>query len=88
MTDVFDNVVGTLSSPAGDCFELSTSDTSDLPRATKAIYIGISGDIVLRPVHGATDVAFLNVQAGTIIPIRVNAVRTTGTTASALVGLI
>lgn len=88
MTDAFQNVVATLLSPAADCVEIASSDFSDLPRATKAIYIGIGGDVVLRPVQGANDVTFVNVQSGTIIPVRVTAVRTSGTTASALVGLI
>jgi hypothetical protein len=74
--------------PAEACFPIEPSDTEDLPRATKALYIGTSGDVALVPVRGGdAEVIFRNLAAGSILDVRVRAVRATGTTAADLVGL-
>lgn len=74
--------------PSLDCFAITPDDGQDLPEVTKAIYIGEGGDVILRPALGNEDILFRNVPTGYILDVRVRAVRATGTTASALVGLI
>lgn len=73
--------------PASRCFAIAPDDNGDLPSATKAIYAGSGGDIVLRTVDSDNDVTFRNVPSGAILDLRVAAIRSTGTTASDLVGL-
>lgn len=85
--DPFQSTGNSITSPAADCFAIEPDDTQDLPRATKAIYIGNGGDIVLRPINGTEDVVFANTIGGSILDVRVRAVRLTGTTASDIVGL-
>ncbi|QFT75973.1 hypothetical protein [Erythrobacter sp. THAF29] len=85
--DPFESASDSLVTPARDCFPVAASDTADLPQATKAIYIGTGGDITLRTVAGEQDVVFRNVVSGSILDVRVKAIRATGTDASDIVGL-
>jgi hypothetical protein len=72
--------------PAREAFAVIPKDTGELTRATKAIYVGTGGDIVLRAVGSEEDVTLRNVATGSVIAIRLRAVRATGTTAANLVG--
>lgn len=73
--------------PANDAAPLVPSDTEDPEfRVTRAIYVGSGGALALVTMQGTT-VILQNVTGGTILPIRVQQVLATGTTASALVGL-
>ncbi|MEL7444647.1 MAG: hypothetical protein AAGK02_02405 [Pseudomonadota bacterium] len=85
--DPFENSSDSLIAPARDCFTITPDDSADLTRGTKAIYVGNGGDIVIRAVDAGQDVTFRNVISGSILDVRVRAVRATGTTASELVGL-
>ena len=87
LIDKFDKAVDSLIAPSIDCFEIAPSDSQDLPNATKAIYVGTGGDIVLRTIGSDTDVIFRNVASGSILDIRVSAIRATGTSAQDIVGL-
>ena len=73
--------------PALLCFDITPNDVAVLPQLTKAIYIGGSGDLVVRSPLSSTDVTFRNLPAGFILDVRAVAVRATGTTATAIVGL-
>lgn len=84
----FADLADSPSAPALDCFAITPSDTNELPAITKAIYVGEGGTLVLRPAQGTQDVTFRNLPSGFILDVRVRAVRATGTTAFALVGLI
>jgi hypothetical protein len=75
-----------LTAPAERAEPIIPSDTTDLPRATRALYVGQSGDVVLRMTSGAT-VAFTGMQGGMIYPLRIARVLASGTTATGLVGL-
>ncbi len=85
----FDPFAGTgdsLVAPAKHVFTITPDALEDLPMATKALYIGSGGDLVMRAVDSEEDVTFANVAAGTILPIRVRAIRTSSTAAN-FVGL-
>lgn len=85
--DPFENSSDSLIAPAKTAFEIAPDDNADLPGATKAVYVGTGGNITARPVDADADVTFRNVVAGTVLPVRMRAVRATGTTAADLVGL-
>lgn len=85
--DPFSSASDSLIAPAREAFALTPDDSNELTRATKAVYVGTGGDIVLRAVGSESDVALRNVVAGSVLAIRLRAVRATGTTAANLVGL-
>ncbi|TRD11665.1 hypothetical protein FGU71_07150 [Erythrobacter insulae] len=84
--DPFKNSSDSLLTPAKTAFAIIPNDTTDLPTATKAVYVGSGGAVTLRAVDADADVTFTNVPSGSILPVRVQAVRESST-ASDLVGL-
>lgn len=87
IADPFRNSAPSASSPSDTCFAVVPSDSAELPLATKAIFIGSGGDVRLRPLNGSTDVTFRNLPDGSVLDVRVRAIRASGTTASDIVGL-
>lgn len=83
----FDTFADSPTSAAADGFAITPHPTDPLPSITKAIYVGGAGDVVVRLLSASSDVVFRNVAAGTILDIRVLAVRAAGTTATHIVGL-
>lgn len=86
-TDNFGYVLDSIVAPARTCFSVTPHDTAELPLLPKALYIGGGGSLVVRAIDSDADVTFVNVADGTILDIRIIAVRATGTTATNLVGL-
>ena len=85
--DPFANAAQSVIAPSSDCFPITPNDSTDLPKATKALFVGTGGDVLLRPVSGSEDILFRNLPDGSILDVRVRAVRATGTSAADLVGL-
>jgi hypothetical protein len=86
MADQFNTFNSALDSPGKHAFAITPNDAADLAAATRAIYVGTSGDLAVIMVGGET-VTFPAVQGGTMLPIRATRVLSTGTTASGLVGV-
>ena len=84
MTDTFKTFARSLTSPP-NTVEIAPSDAA-IPSVTRALYVGGGGDVALRLMGGA-EVTFRGVQAGSLIPIRIDRVRSSGTTATGLIGL-
>ena len=87
ISDPFASVTDTLISPARHAFAITPDDGAPLQKATKAIYVGGSGDLNLRLIDGAEDVTLRNVAAGSVLAVRVAAIKATGTSATDIVGL-
>lgn len=85
--DPFENSTDSLITPAKTAFAITPDDVADLPSVTKALYVGNGGDITVRPVDADADVTFRNLVTGTVLPVRMSAVRSSGTTATDMVGL-
>lgn len=85
--DTFQTSSDSLISPAQFCFAINPSDSAELERVTKAIYIGHGGEVTLRALDNVQDVTFRNVPSGAILDVRLSALRATGTTATDIVGL-
>lgn len=67
--------------------EITPHDTNELAFGrTRGLYIGTGGDVAVRNLRGNT-VVFANVPDGSILPIRVDRVLATATTATDIVGL-
>ncbi len=87
MPDSFTGNVGSLIAPATGAEAVSKSDTVNLPLGvSRALYVGTGGDISVI-MDGGQTVTFANVPDGTILPIRVSRVRSTGTDASDIVSI-
>lgn len=73
--------------PAPRAFEVTPAD-SDLTIFPRALWIGTGGTITVRMKgeEGTVNVPYV-VASGTLLPIQVKQVRSTGTTASDIVGL-
>ncbi len=87
MSDQFSYTATGMSGPATNAFAITPDDASNLGQTTRALYTGSGGDIALVMQGGGT-VTFKTVPAGIILPLRVNKILATGTTATDLCGLV
>lgn len=85
MADMFDKFTSSLESPATHLTEVTPSDGSDLPQASRALNVTTDGTIRLTTVGGTT--ATVYVAAGIAFPVRVTRVWQTGTSATGIVAL-
>jgi hypothetical protein len=86
MADTFQAHSAGLTAPAGNAFPITPQDGVDLAFVTRAIYVGVSGNITLT-MQGGQSVLLTNIAAGTVLPLRAARIAATGTTAQDLVGL-
>ncbi len=84
--DSYKNMVGGLESPARDAAEVTPNDSTDMGFTCRSLYVGVSGDVAVHMAGEATPVIFKSVPIG-VLPIRVDRVLATGTTASDIVAL-
>lgn len=76
----------TVTAPANRAVSVTPSDSQDLTAVARSLYIGGSGNVSVVTSGGDT-VTFIGLTAGTILPVRVSRVRSTGTTATNIVAL-
>lgn len=86
MPDPFGTYGDGLSAPAARAVAVTPHDTNELTRHAKALYVGGAGNIAVTTV-GGDDVTFTAVPAGSILPVRVKIVKSTGTSATSIVAL-
>lgn len=86
MSDDFSTFRESLDSPAGNAAAITPSNTTNLTKVTRGIYIGVAGTVRVITAAGQT-VSFVGAAAGTVIPVRAARVTATGTTATNLVAL-
>lgn len=82
MSDRFARLQG----PYRDAFAITPSDSTDLAVYANALWVGGTGNISLITLDGTT-VLISGIPAGTVLPLQVKRVRSTSTTATAIVGL-
>lgn len=85
--DPFVNTSSNPSSPSEICFPIVPDDAADIQMGTKAIYVGLGGNLTIIPVRNQTPVLFTNIAPGSVLDVRVRRVLATGTTAGDIVGL-
>lgn len=81
--DAFDTYSGGLESPLAAAEQVTPGDSADLPKVTRALFVGVGGDLRVKMAGGQT-VTFGGLGPGWH-PIRVTRVLATGTTATAIV---
>ena len=87
MPDRYADHAGSLEAPAETGFPITPNDTTDLSETTRAVYVGNGGSVVAVLASGV-ELTLAGLQTGSIIPIRVRRIKATGTSATALVGLL
>lgn len=87
MPDVFENLTEGISAPGNNLVAITPSDSTDLAQVSRGIYVGGAGNLVVTPAAGGSNVTFVGVPAGTVLPIRVSRVLSTSTTATSLINL-
>ena len=85
-TDAFATQPDTEWGPAQNAAAVTPSDSVDLSYTSRAIYIGGAGNLKVVMNESGT-VTFVGVAAGTVLPIRVDRVYSTDTTATNIVAL-
>lgn len=87
MTDRFADFSAGLESPASHGFAITPNDGLDFAETTRALYIGGPGAVAVIMGSGA-ELIFQGLPAGAILPVRARRLKATGTTATAIVGLL
>lgn len=87
MADPFANLGDQVSAPATRAVAVVPHDTTPLADIPKALFVGTGGTITMRGVNGSTDQSWKNVASGSILPLRAQFVRATGTTAADILAL-
>ena len=87
MADRFQNSSPSLAGPASHGFAVTPHDTNPLTETTRGLYVGGAGDIAAVMASGAS-VRFPAVPAGSVLPVRLTRILSTGTTATSMVGLV
>ena len=86
MIDMFKTHARSLTSPPEDAAAITPADAgSGLSHVTRALYVGVAGDLALLMQGGAT-VVLRGVPSGSFLPLRVRQVLASGTTADGIVG--
>lgn len=83
-TDDFESCSSTLSSPPGGGEPVTPSDSTELSKVSRSIYVGVSGHLVVVMKDG-TVLTYKNLAAGMLHPIRAKRINATGTTATDIV---
>jgi hypothetical protein len=87
MSDPFATTSPGLAGPANHAFAVTPNDGANLAVVTRGLYVGTGGDLSVIPKGDSAPISFVGVASGTVLPLRVQRVRATGTTAADIVGL-
>ena len=73
--------------PAPGAIAVTPSDSTVLASSVKALFIGVAGNVAVYMKGSTTSVVFKGCAAGQVLPIQVDRVLSTGTTATDIVAL-
>jgi hypothetical protein len=77
---------GLIGQPASNAAAVSVHDVNELDAVPRAIYVGGAGDMKVT-MYGGEEVTFVGVAGGTVLPIRVKKIFSTGTSATNMIAL-
>ena len=72
--------------PASAGFEITPSDSANLERNTRGLYVGVIGDVTVDMASGNT-ITFVALAAGIVHPLQVKRVYASGTDATDIIGV-
>lgn len=76
-----------ITSSAGSAAAVTPNDSTDLSAVTRGLYVGVGGNIRVILDKDDASVNFIGVVAGSVLPLRIKRVLSSGTSASSLVAL-
>ncbi|WP_020474231.1 spike base protein, RCAP_Rcc01079 family [Zavarzinella formosa] len=85
-TDDYGSASSGLVAPYAHAAVLTKSDTDELTKVSRALYVGGTGNINVVTAAGET-VLFSAIPVGTLLPIRIKQLLSTNTTATLVVAL-
>lgn len=83
MSDIYQEFQSGLESPATHLSGVTPNDATDLPVASRAVNVAVSGNVRVTTVGGSTEAVFI--AAGVPFPVRATRIWSTGTTATGIV---
>lgn len=86
MADKFIGYSTSLDGPNTGGFTVTKSDATVFSQPTRSLWVGGAGNVAVRMLDGTLPI-FVGVTAGALLPVRVDQVLSTGTTATNIVGL-
>lgn len=87
MQDRFEGMASGVDAPITHGFAVTPADDVDLSEITRAVYVGAGGTLAATLMTGAV-VTFEGLAGGTLLPVRIRRVHATGTSATAILGLV
>lgn len=87
MSDAKLNAGADLTSPAWTAVAVTPADSDLATMPTRGLYVGAAGNVAVVMAGGGSAVTFVGVPAGTFLPLRVDRVNSTNTTATSIVAL-
>lgn len=76
------------SAPGQDAVAVTKSDSTVFTAPTRGVYVGGTGDVAVRMWYSGNSVTFVAVPVGSVLPIAVDQVLSTGTTATSIVRIL
>jgi hypothetical protein len=73
--------------PAGNAAAVTPHDTNGLASFSRGVYVGGGGNLQVVMALNSATVNFASVAGGSLLPIRVSRVQSSGTTATAIVAV-
>ena len=74
-------------SPACNSVSVTPNDSTELGFLTRALYVGVGGNVSVKLRDDSSAVVFVGVAEGTILPLQVKQVMATNTTATNIIAL-
>ena len=78
---------GQMDHPAYNAEVVTPDNSTELARVSRALYVGVGGDVSVQMAGTGTAIVFKNVPTGATLPIRIKRVNSTATTATNMVSL-
>lgn len=74
-------------SPATNAVAVTPHDSNQLTYYSRALYVGVGGNVVVILKDDSAEVTFANVASGQVLPVCAKIVKSTNTTATNIIAL-
>ena len=85
MADPYKYTAKPIDGPGNNAVAVTPSDSTDLTTTASFLWVGVAGDVSIECATSGSAIVFKNVQG--LLPVRVNRVNSTATTATNIVAV-